>query len=93
MSSNTFSYKSSTSGCCRKCGKPLQWKAPSIIGMENPTACMISAEAHIQELQRGVAKNTMYCSDCRVKLKEDLILNIVLFPFNVIKAIIKIFRR
>jgi hypothetical protein len=93
MPGNTFSYKSSVSGCCRKCGKPLQWKAPSMIGVENPTACMVSAESHIQELQRNVAQNTLFCSDCRARLKDDLILNILLLPFNIIKTIIKLFKR
>ena len=93
MSKSFFSNNDAVSGYCRKCGKSLNWGSTSMIAMENTTSCMVSANHHIQELQTNVAKNTRYCSTCRTKINDDIILNIVLFPFTVIKLIIKLFKR
>lgn len=93
MSKIYLSHKSTSPGCCRKCGKPLEWAPAYKADANNPHPCMATAEQHIRALQIGVARNTKYCSDCSAKLKDDLILNIVLFPFNVVKYIIKLFSR
>lgn len=93
MSANTYTTKSMTPGYCRKCGKTFQVKTPALTGMETTTGCMITAEQHVKELQRDLAKNTSYCEECSAKIADNMLLNIIFFPFTIIKAVVKLFTR
>jgi endogenous inhibitor of DNA gyrase (YacG/DUF329 family) len=90
---NDFSRKSAMSGCCAKCGKPLQWSSASIVDMQYTHGCMATAQSHINELQKDFSKNVKYCSTCSTKVRDNIILNIIFFPFNVLKAIVRLFIR
>ena len=86
-----FSRKSAVSGCCAKCGKPLQWSSASVIDMQHTHGCMATAQSHINDLQKDLSKNIKYCSTCNITARDDIILNIIFFPFYILKAFVRFF--